>query len=151
MKKFIYRIFTIFAFSAIFAACESEEMRTKEALIGDWHYAGTENEVAVDIWLSISADDTFEMYQMIGEGAYWKSTGTYRVDTATGIISGRYSDQTPWAHDYEFSATGSTMTFTAVDIPSYTTKYKREAIPAEVKEKSLNLTKSEAGDITPYL
>lgn len=151
MKKYIYKIFTIFVLIAAAVSCKSDEMRSKEDLVGDWHYAGTENGVAMDIWLSLNLDDTFEMYQMVGEGAYWKSTGKYTADIETGIISGRYSDKTPWAHDYEFSVNGSVLTLTAVDTPSYTTTYKRETVPAEVKEKSLDLTKSSEMEFVPYL
>lgn len=151
MKKYIIRLFSIFVICAALMSCKSDGLRNKEALIGDWHYAGTENGITEDVWLSLSADETFEMYQLIGEGAYWRSTGTYDVDIESGVISGMYSDQTPWGHDYEFSVSGNSLTLTAVDVPGYNTKYKREVIPDEVREKSMDLTKSDASEFVPYL
>lgn len=151
MKTFLNKIFTTFVFCAALISCESSDMHNKEALIGDWHYSGTENNVTVDVWISFSADDTFEMYQMVGEGAYWKSTGSYKADSSTGVISGKYSDQAPWAHEYKFTVGGSALTLTALDTPSYETKYQRETVPAEVKAKALDLTKSGTESFVPYL
>lgn len=146
----IVKIFVTFVFLLGMFSCQSDEVRQKEDLIGEWHYEGVESGINIDVWLALSADDTFEMYQMVGEGAYWKSTGSYEVDTQKGVISGYYSDKTPWAYDYEFSVSGGNLTLVAVGTDSKTT-YKRESVPAEVKEKTLDLTKSGPGEFVPYL
>lgn len=151
MMRNIFKFLAIFATVVAFTSCKSDDARFKEDLVGDWHYAAEENGKVIDIWLSFSADDTFKLYQLVGEGAYWSSTGKYSYDLEKGIISGRYSDQTPWAHDYKFDVKSTTLTLTAVDVPSYVVKYNRENVPSSVVEKSLPLTKSSGVEFIPFL
>lgn len=145
--KFLAVIFTFVAF----ASCQSEETALKEEIVGDWHYSAVENGIYMDVWLSLSPDGTFKLYQLVGKGAYWSSTGTYTVDTAKSIISGRYSDMTMWAHDYEFDIIVNTLKMTAVDAPSHVVKYRRKAIPSDVIEKTLPLTKASTLEVVPFL
>lgn len=151
MMRNIFKILVIFATVMAFTSCKPEDVRFKESLVGDWHFEGEENGVTIDVWLSFSDDDTFKMYQLVGEGAYWSSTGKYYYDLQKGIISGRYSDQTPWAHDYQFDVESGRLTLTPVGNEAPATVYRREAIPAEVIANSLPLTKSEGVETVPFL
>lgn len=151
MMRNILKFLAIFAIVIAFTSCKSEDVRFKEDLVGDWHYEGEENGVNIDVWLSFSEDDTFKMYQLVGEGAYWSSTGKYYYDLQKGIISGRYSDQTPWAHEYNFHVESGRLTLTPIGHEAPSTVYKRESIPAKVVANSLPLTKSEGLEIVPFL
>lgn len=149
--KYILKLFTIFALAASLVSCKSQALRDVEALVGDWHYAAEESGVKVDIWVSFFQNGTFQMYQLVGEGAYWRSTGSYEADSEDSTIYGRYSDKTPWAHTYKFAFESGKLVLTAVDMPTYVVKYNRETVPASVKEKALDLTKSGAVDYVPFL
>ena len=140
MKKIIY----IFALIALFVVtgCE-KEASTSYPFLGDWHYTATEQEVAEDVWVSFFSDGTFEMYQRVGEGPYWYTKGEYLFDNETNTLTGVYSDRYPWKYSYKVSVAGNSLVMEAVELEGYTVTYTSEAVPAEVREKSLALTKSE--------
>lgn len=149
--KNIFRNILTFASAMILAVgCQDSLENIKEEIVGDWHYQTVESEVQEDVWLSISADGTFDLYQKIGGGVYWHSSGEYNLNVEDKILSGVYSDRYPWNYDYAFKVTSSTLTLTAVQEESYVQIYKREAIPAEVKEKTLELD-TKSSDLTPKL
>ena len=140
MKK----IFYIFVSSLIMlVGCTKESGRIKNQLVGDWHYTAEESEVKEDIWISFAQDGTFQMYQMIGEGAYWSTTGKYLYDEETQELTGVYSDKYPWKYSYKISFLKGDLVMTAVELTTYSVTYTREDIPAQVREKSLPLTKAE--------
>lgn len=114
-----------------------------EQMAGEWHYSAEESGVAEDIWLSFSADGRFEMYQRVGEGAYWFSAGEYQADPESGVVTGVYSDRYPWKYSYKVSVNGQKMVMTALETDSYSVTYIRETIPSEVRQMSLPLTRSE--------
>lgn len=151
MKNYIYKIFAAFVVLAAFVSCKSSGQLSKENLIGGWHYSGVENGVNEDVWMTFSADNSFEMYQMIGEGAYWKYVGSYNLDEQTGVLYGRYSDMVPWAHDYKVSIKKDKLTLTAIDVPDYVVEYTRETTPDSVKNKALQATKSAGTSIVPFM
>lgn len=148
-KNDMRRIINIFALSvALFlsAGCGKDDSYMMEQMAGEWHYSAEESGVSEDIWLSFSADGKFEMYQRIGNGAYWYSDGEYLADHKSKIVTGIYSDRYPWKFSYRISVNGKTLVMTAVEQDSYSVTYVRESIPFEVREKSLPLTRSESYD-----
>ena len=88
MKRTIYTILAALLLTA--TGCENPADRIIDKIVGDWHYTAEENGVAEDVWLSFGADGTFEIYQKIGEGPYWHSTGEYTADPDTKILTGVY-------------------------------------------------------------
>lgn len=121
-----------------------------EELVGEWHYSGTSQGVDEDVWIAFSANGEFEMYQKIGTGAHWHTVGTYSYDKEDNILSGVYSDKYPWRYDYSVNVTESSMVLKAVQLDNYSVTYKRESIPAEVRQKALELTKAGEGFV-PFL
>ena len=81
-------------------------------------------------------EDSFILYQKIGDGAYRVYSGTYTLtqgEYGSCILAGEYSDGTPWAVDYVVvSSSNDTMVFTAGDVTETYTRVK-DGIPAEVK------------------
>lgn len=122
--------------------CTKDGSRVMDQLVGDWHYTAEESGVKEDIWISFAQDGTFEMYQKIGEGAYWSTTGEYTYNEEDQSLTGVYSDRYPWKYSYKVSVTSTSLVMTAVELENYSVEYKKETIPAEVREKSLPLTKS---------
>lgn len=149
MKRIIYLIFAAFSF-AFLTGCQSESERVMSVLVGEWHYSGTESGVTEDVWIAFSADGTFDMYQKVGDGVHWHTAGTYVYDASANSLKGVYSDRYLWKYDYTISVGGNTLEMKAVQLPTYVVKYTRETIPAEVREKSLELTKA-AESFVPFL
>ena len=143
MKKTLYILTAILLMAT---SCEKTGNSLIDKIVGEWHYTTTENGITEDIWLSFDGAGTFEMYQKIGEGPYWHSTGEFEADPATGILTGVYSDRYPWKYSYKVTATSGTLTMTAAELDTYTVSYTREAIPAEVRAASLPLTRSSASE-----
>ena len=146
MKKILY---TIIAVLAIATGCQKESGFNK--IVGDWHYTGEESGVKEDVWLTFNDDDTFVMYQKVGDGPYWYSTGDYAVDAEDKVLTGVYSDRYPWKYSYKVDVDSNTLKMTAVEVEGYSVSYKRESVPAEVRAKSLPLTKSETAEAPRFL
>ena len=108
-----------------------------------WNDATPEFKVYIDF----NADGTFEMFQKVGDGPYWYTQGEYMLDAATKILSGVYSDRYPWKYSYKVSISDKTLEMAAVELEGYKLTYAKETIPAQVREKSLPLTKSESVEL----
>lgn len=140
MKKIISNI--LFCAIAVFAvaACSDPEAEKLEKIVGEWHYSGTESGVAIDVYIGFSQDYTFELYQKIGDGPHYLYKGKYKFDGE--VLSGTYSDYTPWAHDYKVSKSGGSLVLTSVADPEYSMTYAREAIPESVRTHYMPATKA---------
>ena len=93
--------------------------------------------IAGYVYLQFGDDGTFTLYQEIGEtstAGYEKLTGTYVIEEdpdSNRIISGRYSDDTPWSDTYIIESWTETETrwrsvsegivsvYTWVELPDY--------------------------------
>ena len=142
MKRIIY-IFALIATVLLAPSCQKEGDRLVDNLVGDWHYTAEESGVKEDVWIAFAADGTFSMYQKVGDGPYWLSTGEYELDPQTKVLKGVYSDRYPWKYSYKITVSAKTLVMTAVELEGYSLTCARETIPAEVADKSLPLTKSE--------
>ena len=140
MKKIISNI--LFCAIALFAvaACSDPEADKLNKVVGEWHYTGTESGVGIDVYLGLSQDYTFELYQKIGEGPHYLYKGKYKFDGE--VLTGTYNDYTPWAHDYKVSKSGSSLVLTSVADPSYSVTYTKEAIPESVRTHYMPATKA---------
>ena len=140
MKKIISNI--LFCAIALFAvaACSDPEADKLNKVVGEWHYSGTESGVGIDVYLGLSQDYTFELYQKIGEGPHYLYKGKYKFDGE--VLTGTYNDYTPWAHDYKVSKSGSSLVLTSVVDPSYSVTYTKEAIPESVRTHYMPATKA---------
>lgn len=140
MKKILY----IMAAALVAAvSCQKDGDLVLEQISGEWHYSATESGVAEDVYVAFSEDGTFEIYQKIGEGPYWYSTGEYKLDAESMVLSGVYTDRYPWKYTYKISVSDKTLTMTAVEQDGHSVTYARESIPVQVRQMSLPLTKSE--------
>ena len=140
MKKIISNI--LFCAMALFAvaACSDPEADKLDKVVGEWHYSGTESGVGIDVYLGLSQDYTFELYQKIGEGPHYLYKGKYKFDG--DVLSGTYNDYTPWAHEYKVTKSGSSLVLTSVSDDSYSVTYTKEAIPESVKTHYMPATKA---------
>lgn len=145
MKKILYIISAIA--TLLFASSCEKESGVLNQLAGEWHCTVEESGVTQDVYLSLGTDGQFEMYQKTGEGPYWYSSGKYTLDTETMVLSGVYSDKYPWKYSYKVAVSASSLQMTAVENETYVVSYSKETIPAEVRAKSVPLTKSEPAEL----
>lgn len=96
--------------------------------------------IAGYVYLQFGDDGTFTLYQEIGDSStsgYKKLTGTYVIEEGPDskrIISGRYSDDTPWSDSYVIESWTETeirwrsqkedivSIYTLADLPDYVTE-----------------------------
>lgn len=146
MKKILYMIAAA-AVLLLGTSCQKDSDALIAKLAADWHYTAQENGVAEEVWISFTADGTFEMFQKIGDGPYWYTKGEYALDSKTKVLSGIYSDRYPWKYSYKVSISDKTLEMAAMELEGYKLTYAKETIPAQVREKSLPLTKSESVEL----
>ena len=127
MKKILYIIASVL----LLASCE-EEKTMAEKLVGDWHCTSTA--IDAEIYANFNAENTFVLYQQIGEGAFRVYNGTYelKAEGSQHTLVGTYNDGTPWGAEYVLNMAGAdAMTLTAADITETYTRVPA-GIPAEV-------------------
>lgn len=135
MKKLLY----IIAATLLMIACGKEDS-TSNGITGQWH--STSLSADGDIYLSLTKNNTFELYQQIGEGRHRLYRGTYHFEN--DILTGKYNDGEDWAYSYQVVLDGNTMTLTTLDESAQTSVFQRTTIPAEVKDGSIIIVKSAA-------
>lgn len=148
MRKIFTKMMVCAAALFAFAACGDPETERLEKVAGEWHYSGVESGVEIDIYLGLYADKTFDLYQKIGDGPHYLYKGKFNYDGE--VLSGTYSDYTPWAHDYKVTRSGSSMTLTSVAAPDYSFTMKKQAIPESVRTHYMPVTKAE-DEVLPVL
>ena len=133
MKKLLY----IIAAALLLVAC-NKETPAEKGICDQWH--STSLSTDGDIYLSLSKDSTFELYQQIGDGRHRLYRGTYSFEN--NILTGKYNDGEDWAYSYQVALDNDTMTLTTLDESAQVSVFQREAIPAEVKDGSVVVVKS---------
>ena len=135
MKKLLY----ILAAALLMAACD-KETPVEKGICDQWH--STSFSADGEIYLSLTEDNKFELYQQIGDGRHRLYRGTYNFEN--DILTGKYNDGEQWAYSYQVVLSGNTMTLTTLDESAQVSVFQREAIPAEVKDGSVVVVKSAA-------
>lgn len=159
MKKLLNIVLALALLSPVLVSCSKDEsVSIKEIdsrLIGEWHMIGARTEGQevskdMDVYLVIHHDGGFELYQRNIQ------TQSERFDLYTGkcwvsdsILTGKYSDGTPWGGKWEYA-----MTIDGLLLKSYNLleeqRYIKATVPAEIRENANPVTKS-AGICTPIL
>jgi hypothetical protein len=123
----------------------AEEETLAEKIAGEWHCVVSGMDA--DIYLSLTSDNGFELYQKVGEGSHRLYRGTWTLDEKTRILDGRYNDGSSWGSSYEtaVSEDGNSMTL----VPKKAAQkeehvYRRGTIPSEVKDGCVVIVKSSA-------
>lgn len=121
----------------------AKEETLAEKIIGEWHCVVSD--IDADIYLSLTDDKKFELYQKIGEGSHRLYRGSWAMDTKE-ILSGKYNDGTPWGSSYAvvFSEDKNSLTLTPTSaVTQEDHVYRRESIPSAVKDGCIVEVKSE--------
>ena len=133
MKKVLY----ILAAILLMAAC-SKDKPVEKGICDQWH--STSLSTDGDVYLSLTKDNKFELYQQIGEGRHRLYRGTYSFEN--DILTGKYNDGEDWAYSYQVVLADDIMTLTTLDESAQESVFKREAIPDGIKDGSIVIVKS---------
>ena len=133
MKKLLYIIAAIL----LMVAC-GKETPVEKGIHGQWK--STSFSAEGEIYLSLTEDNKFELYQQIGDGRHRLYRGTYNFEN--DILTGKYNDGEDWAYSYQVVLADDTMTLTTLDESAQTSVFQRTTIPAEVQEGSIVVVKS---------
>ena len=118
-------------------AC-GKETPAEKGIHGQWK--STSLSAEGEIYLSLTEDNNFELYQQIGEGRHRLYRGVYNFEN--DILSGKYNDGEDWAYSYQVVLSDDTMTLTTLDESAQTSVFQRTTIPTEVQEGSIVVVKS---------
>ena len=121
----------------IATGCKKEEKKIdfKTAIVGEWHCAPDDMEV--DIYVEFKAEGDFALYQQLGEGRYRKYTGSWTCEG--NVLSGVYTDGTPWGSTYRLELNADTLTMTALNGSDEAMTYAKQSIPDEVLEDCIEV------------
>ena len=122
------------------AACHKTPAKpSTPAIVGEWQlssitvksveYAGQ----TIDVYLGFAQDGTCEVYQMIGQGRFYKYSGTWEISGKT--LTGKYSSGKAWATSYEATVEGESLTLVSAK-NGETDVYQKVTIPDEIKNEA---------------
>lgn len=137
MKKIIYMFLAAAMF--VLAGCKEKD-EVQHNIVGEWYFSDQESGQDIEIFVAFNIDRTFDLYQKIGEGYPRHLSGTYEVDRT--LVSGMYSDRTPWASDYNVSFVDGNMIMTSTTVEGYSVRYLKKRIPDEIRDLAVDMTKS---------
>lgn len=100
------------------------QFQTKSAVIGG------EN---ITVYLRLSKDGSFGMWQQLGQGRFNSFTGTWSY--SKGVLSGIYSDGNKWGSEYEVTLKENFLTMTALPDRMDVYSYSRCTIPDSVESQ----------------
>ena len=135
-----FKRFLIIAVAALaLAGCKGHREEPSKAIdvTGEWELTSITTRGAsiggtpIAVYISFTAEKTFELYQMIGEGRYTYFKGTYQLSGES--LSGTYESGKPWGSVYTVAMEGDQMTLTT-NGGSETDTYRKTTIPQAVKD-----------------
>lgn len=105
-------------------------------IAGEWQLTGWSEGTVIDdthtAYLELNTDKTFSLYQVrINNAGTVLYTGTFNLDEAQALISGRYSDNVAWGATYQVTLSGNSMIW-QVSGKSERSTFTKKSIPADV-------------------
>ena len=96
MKKFLLMAACVLALSACKKEGSDEPTPAGGSIVGAWELSSvatkaTVGDVQVNVYVEFGEDNSFTLYQKVGEGRYTKFDGTYTESSVGSIISRKMS------------------------------------------------------------
>ena len=143
MRKTIYILFAILGMS-LFAGCDDDKKDNNtplaKQLVGEWRLTSWTSEApqAFDAYIAFDGG-SFNIYQKVESVRYQKYTGSYLLQD--DVLSGNYSDITPWGSSYTVTAdeANNTITLTSTINTGDVSVYTRATIPESVKNDAIDM------------
>lgn len=90
-------------------SCKEEEPQKEKnvSIVGQWELMDVDvksiviGDQTIEIFIDFKSDNTFALWQKIGEGRHREYNGTWTLTDST--LSGKYSDGKSWGSDYTIS------------------------------------------------
>lgn len=136
MMKRTVLIFAAALLAFGFAGCNKNNPDDLAAkIVGQWELAGAEfptksvtvGDEVLTVYVDFQAGGVFTLYQQLGEGRFEVFDGSWSL--AGDLLSGRYSDNSAWASDYQVSVEGDVLTMTVSPDGTDVYRYQRCTIP----------------------
>lgn len=109
MKKYLFALICVMAVSVVAVSCVNSGPEPVPPVIDEFKFERSwrlqsiyDAEPEVDIYVRFSNGD-FILYQRSKDSSYLFFKGNYTKDEENSILSGVYSDGTPWASDYKYT------------------------------------------------
>lgn len=108
-------------------------------ITGEWNLTKIETRSTtlggqtVDVYISFTSDNKFELYQMLGTGRYKKHSGTWTLTDK--VLNGKYANGSSWGSSYEVAVDANSLTLTSTSSGEVDT-YKKTTIPSSVKDEA---------------
>ena len=143
MRKTIYILFAILGMS-LFAGCDDDKKDNNtplaKQLVGEWRLTSWTGQApqVFDAYIAFDGG-SFTIYQKIESVKYQKYTGSYLLKG--DVLSGNYSDNTPWGSSYTVTAdeSSNTITLTSTADTGDVCVYARATIPESVKNDAVSM------------
>ena len=137
MKRIANIILTMAAAVCLAASCQKEEASLDPVLVGTWHLDatvvdGTELDADVDVYLVLNSKMTFALYQKTGSQNNRYDLYTGDCNAEGGVLTGTYSNGTPWGSSYKYKVSGTSLTLTSSDLMEEQI-YDKESLPEVIK------------------
>lgn len=141
MRKTIYILFAVLGMSLFAAGCDDKDDKTTPLdvqIAGEWRLTSWTGEApqVFDAYIAFNAGQ-FTIYQKIESVKFQKYTGSYMFQG--DVLSGTYSDNTPWGSPYTVSVdeSSNTLTLTSTANTGDVSVYTRATIPDSVKDDAI--------------
>ena len=139
MKKIIYILSAVL----LMAACNEKEspdrnMTPEQRICGEWF--STDLPTGGSIYLSLTENNLFELYQQISEGRHRLYRGTWQLEG--DILMGKYNDGEDWGSSYKVTISENTLTLISTDESAQKSVYQRASIPNDIRTGSVVIVKS---------
>lgn len=139
MKRILYTICAALLLTACVKDGDDDaNLPLDKKICGEWH--STSLPIAADIYLEISEDHTFELYQQIGEGRHRLYRGKWNLEGDR--LTGKYNDGEEWAASYQADVSNKVLTLVSNNDAAEKSTFKKEEIPSEVRENCIMEVKS---------
>lgn len=128
----------ILAVSLIMASCGGEKQPKALDITGQWELTDiTETKSVqigsekIEIYIDFKSDNTFALWQKLGEGRHRKYEGTWTLTES--VLTGKYSDGKAWGASYEVSIEDGTLVMSEQKAGMQTYIYHSCTIPSSLK------------------
>lgn len=135
------RIISVFALCAsllTFSSCGEKIEELPLNIVGTWSLSDIQTKAAtlagqtIDVYVTFNEDNTFQLYQKIGQGRYTAYSGTWSLLETT--LDGKYSDGTVWGTSYQVSQNDARSTLT-LSSAGEDYNYVKGQIPADIDKQ----------------
>ena len=133
-----FRLIMILAVSLIMASCGGEKQPKALDITGQWELTDiTETKSVqigsekIEIYIDFKSDNTFALWQKLGEGRHRKYEGTWTLTES--VLTGKYSDGKAWGASYEVSIEDGTLVMSEQKAGMQTYIYHSCTIPSSLK------------------